>query len=149
MGLEREIHRRWGAGLRTHMLVAIGAALFVLAGDSLTHHSTEATTRIVQGIAAGIGFIGAGTILKLTERQEVKGLTTAGSLWLAAGVGIFATLTSFIAALVHGSLELAMVTAPLAGALLGFLRYNFNPASIFLGDSGSLLIGFLLGGCGT
>jgi UDP-GlcNAc:undecaprenyl-phosphate GlcNAc-1-phosphate transferase len=68
---------------------------------------------------------------------------------LAAGVGIFATLTSFIAALVHGSLELAMVTAPLAGALLGFLRYNFNPASIFLGDSGSLLIGFLLGCFGT
>uniref|UniRef100_Q01XJ8 Glycosyl transferase, family 4 n=1 Tax=Solibacter usitatus (strain Ellin6076) TaxID=234267 RepID=Q01XJ8_SOLUE len=64
---------------------------------------------------------------------------------LAAGVGIFATLTAFVAALVHNSLELALVTAPLIGALLGFLRYNFNPASIFLGDSGSLLIGFLLG----
>ena len=64
---------------------------------------------------------------------------------LAAGVGVFATLTSFVAALIHGSLDLAFVTAPLVGALLGFLRYNFNPASIFLGDSGSLLIGFLLG----
>ncbi|HKD06967.1 MAG TPA: MraY family glycosyltransferase [Bryobacteraceae bacterium] len=68
---------------------------------------------------------------------------------LAAGVGIFATLTSFVAALIHGSLDLAFVTAPLVGALLGFLRYNFNPASIFLGDSGSLLIGFLLGCFGT
>jgi UDP-GlcNAc:undecaprenyl-phosphate GlcNAc-1-phosphate transferase len=68
---------------------------------------------------------------------------------LAAGVGVFATLTSFIAALVHGSLELALVTAPLVGALIGFLRYNFNPASIFLGDSGSLLVGFLLGCFGT
>ena len=68
---------------------------------------------------------------------------------LAAGVGVFATLTSFIAALIHGNLELAFVTAPLAGALLGFLRYNFNPASIFLGDSGSLFIGFLLGCFGT
>lgn len=68
---------------------------------------------------------------------------------LAAGVGVFATLTSFVAALVHGSLELALVTAPLAGALFGFLRYNFSPASIFLGDSGSLFVGFLLGCFGT
>ena len=50
-----------------------------------------------------------------------------------------------VAALVHGNLAMAMVVAPLMGALVGFLRYNFNPASIFLGDSGSLLIGFLLG----
>jgi len=64
---------------------------------------------------------------------------------LAAGVGLFATLTSLVAALTHDNLPLALVTAPLAGCLLGFLRYNFNPASIFLGDSGSLLIGFLLG----
>ena len=64
---------------------------------------------------------------------------------LAAGVGVFAALTAFVAALLHNSLALALVTAPLIGALLGFLRYNFNPASIFLGDSGSLLIGFLLG----
>ena len=64
---------------------------------------------------------------------------------LAAGLGLFATLTIAIAALLHGNLPLAVATAPLAGALLGFLRYNFNPASIFLGDSGSLLVGFLLG----
>lgn len=68
---------------------------------------------------------------------------------LASGVGVFATLTSFAAALIHGSLELAFVTAPLIGALIGFLRYNFNPASIFLGDSGSLFVGFLLGCFGT
>src|SRR5207247_514333 len=64
---------------------------------------------------------------------------------LATGLGLFATLTMVIAALLHGNLTLAIATAPLAGALLGFLRYNFNPASIFLGDSGSLLVGFLLG----
>jgi UDP-GlcNAc:undecaprenyl-phosphate GlcNAc-1-phosphate transferase len=68
---------------------------------------------------------------------------------LAAGVGVFATLTSFVAALIHDNVALAFVTAPLVGALAGFLRYNFNPASIFLGDSGSLLIGFLLGCFGT
>ena len=67
---------------------------------------------------------------------------------LAAGVGLFATLTTLISALLHNNLALALATAPLAGALLGFLRYNFNPATIFLGDCGSLSIGFLLGCAG-
>ncbi|HYW43266.1 MAG TPA: MraY family glycosyltransferase [Bryobacteraceae bacterium] len=64
---------------------------------------------------------------------------------LAAGVGLAATLTTFVAGILHGDITLGLATAPLAGCLIGFLRYNFNPASIFLGDSGSLLIGFLLG----
>ena len=64
---------------------------------------------------------------------------------LATGVGLFATFTMLMAALLHGNGALALATAPLVGALLAFLRYNFNPASIFLGDSGSLTIGFLLG----
>ncbi len=64
---------------------------------------------------------------------------------LASGVGFFAALTCLMAGLLGSDMRLAMATAPLAGALLGFLRYNFNPASIFLGDCGSLLIGFLLG----
>ncbi len=64
---------------------------------------------------------------------------------LASGVGLFATLTILLAAILQGNWGLAMATVPLAGCLLGFLRYNFNPASIFLGDSGSLSIGFLLG----
>src|SRR6266404_2236317 len=64
---------------------------------------------------------------------------------LAAGVGLFATATTLIAALMQHNIPLAIATVPLAGALIGFLRYNFNPATIFLGDSGSLFIGFLLG----
>ena len=64
---------------------------------------------------------------------------------LATGIGLFATLTMLIAALLQGNYALALATAPLAGALCGFLLYNLNPASIFLGDSGSLSIGFLLG----
>jgi UDP-GlcNAc:undecaprenyl-phosphate/decaprenyl-phosphate GlcNAc-1-phosphate transferase len=64
---------------------------------------------------------------------------------LATGVGLFATLTTLLAALLQNNLELALATAPLVGALLGFLRFNFNPATVFLGDSGSLFIGFLLG----
>jgi UDP-GlcNAc:undecaprenyl-phosphate GlcNAc-1-phosphate transferase len=64
---------------------------------------------------------------------------------LASGIGLFATLTTLLAAILQGNWGLAMATVPLAGCLFAFLRYNFNPASIFLGDSGSLTIGFLLG----
>lgn len=64
---------------------------------------------------------------------------------LAAGVGLFATSTTLIAALLQNNHALALATVPLAGCLLGFIRYNFNPATIFLGDCGSLFIGFLLG----
>jgi UDP-GlcNAc:undecaprenyl-phosphate/decaprenyl-phosphate GlcNAc-1-phosphate transferase len=64
---------------------------------------------------------------------------------LAAGVGLVATVTMLVAALTQSNLPLALATMPLAGCLLGFLRYNFNGASVFLGDSGSLLIGFMLG----
>lgn len=64
---------------------------------------------------------------------------------LATGVGLFATFTTLIAALLQHNTALALATIPLAGSLLGFIRYNFNPATIFLGDSGSLFVGFLLG----
>ncbi len=64
---------------------------------------------------------------------------------LATGVGLLATLTTMVVALMYGRYGLALATAPLAGALLAFLRYNFSPASVFLGDCGSLTIGFMLG----
>jgi UDP-GlcNAc:undecaprenyl-phosphate GlcNAc-1-phosphate transferase len=64
---------------------------------------------------------------------------------LAAGVGLFATSTMLLAALLQDNFPLAIATVPLVGCLLGFLRYNFNPATVFLGDSGSLFVGFLLG----
>jgi UDP-GlcNAc:undecaprenyl-phosphate GlcNAc-1-phosphate transferase len=64
---------------------------------------------------------------------------------LAAGVGLFASITTLVAALLQNNVMLAIATAPLVGSLVGFLRYNFNPASVFMGDCGSLLIGFLLG----
>jgi UDP-GlcNAc:undecaprenyl-phosphate GlcNAc-1-phosphate transferase len=64
---------------------------------------------------------------------------------LATGIGLFATCTTLTAALLQNNTALALATVPLAGCLLGFIRYNFNPATIFLGDCGSLFIGFLLG----
>jgi len=63
---------------------------------------------------------------------------------LAAGSALFSTMVVFVVALLNGPTLVEVMTISLAGAILGFLRYNFNPATIFLGDSGSLVIGFLL-----
>lgn len=96
------------------------------------------------------GHQGANWIMFALSVVWLVGCTNAFNLidgldGLASGVGLFATLTTLLAALLQGNWGLAMATVPLAGCLLGFLRYNFNPASVFLGDSGSLTIGFLLG----
>lgn len=64
---------------------------------------------------------------------------------LCAGVGFWGTMAFFVATLASGNATLANTVLPLAGALLGFLFFNFNPATVFLGDSGALVIGFLLG----
>jgi len=68
---------------------------------------------------------------------------------LAAGIGFLATVAMMLAGLTTGNLRLVLATLPLAGCLLGFLFYNFSPASVFLGDGGSLLVGFLLGSYGA
>jgi putative Mg2+ transporter-C (MgtC) family protein len=89
LGFERE---QWGkaAGLRTHMLVALGAALFVLIPQQMGESASD-LSRVMQGVVSGIGFIGAGAILK-QEKREVQGVTTAAGLWLTAAVGIAAGL---------------------------------------------------------
>lgn len=89
-GLQRErVHV--AAGLRTHMLVSLGAAIFVLAAID-AHATVDATTRVIQGLATGIGFVGAGAILKSSRSQQVHGLTTASSIWLTAALGTAAGL---------------------------------------------------------
>lgn len=88
IGYEREAAGK-AAGLRTHMLVALGSAMFVLvplqAGVPLNDMS-----RVLQGIASGIGFLGAGAILKLDSEADIKGLTTAASIWMVAAIGVAA-----------------------------------------------------------
>lgn len=88
LGFERERSGK-EAGLRTHMLVALGAAFFVLIPQQAGVSPSD-MSRVLQGIITGIGFIGAGTILKLNDREEVRGLTTAAGIWLTAAVGIAA-----------------------------------------------------------
>jgi putative Mg2+ transporter-C (MgtC) family protein len=94
VGVERELRGRW-AGMRTHMIVCLGATLFVLAITSYPNVQSSDVSRVIQGLVAGIGFLGAGTILKLTEKAEVKGLTTAASIWLAAAVGVTCGLKQY------------------------------------------------------
>ena len=75
IGLERERAGK-AAGLRTHILVTLGTCVFVLACSSFGM-SSEGLSRVIQGIVTGIGFIGAGSILKLNEERDIQGLTTA------------------------------------------------------------------------
>ena len=90
VGAEREWMGK-DAGLRTHMIVALGAAMFVLAPAEAGLAEGD-ISRIIQGVAAGIGFIGAGSILKREDRQEIHGLTTAAGIWLTAAVGVAAAV---------------------------------------------------------
>ncbi len=75
------------AGLRTHMLVSLGSAVFVLASLE-AGMSVGDLSRVIQGLATGLGFIGGGAILKLHEQREIEGLTTAAGIWTTAAVGV-------------------------------------------------------------
>jgi len=88
LGFEREKSGK-AAGIRTHMLVALGAALFVVIPQQAGMTMGD-LSRVIQGVVSGIGFIGAGAILKQAAQQEIQGLTTATGLWLTAAVGIAA-----------------------------------------------------------
>lgn len=108
LGIERE-QKGKAAGVRTHMLVAMGAALFVmLSQQSGMEH--DGVSRVVQGIIAGVGFLGAGTILKGGDEEKVKGLTTAAGIWLTAAIGVAAGMGRESTAVLSALLALAVFT---------------------------------------
>jgi putative Mg2+ transporter-C (MgtC) family protein len=111
LGAERERARK-AAGLRTHMLVAVGCAVFVLF-PAESGMAKEDLSRIIQGVATGIGFIGAGTILKRPDSDEVQGLTTAATIWLTGAIGL---------AVGAGQLWLPVITVAGAWIILTFFR---------------------------
>jgi putative Mg2+ transporter-C (MgtC) family protein len=86
IGWQRELSGK-AAGLRTHMLVSVGAAFFILSCQQ-AGFGQDSMSRVVQGIVTGIGFLGGGAILKGQRESEVQGLTTAASLWMATAIGI-------------------------------------------------------------
>jgi len=105
VGYERERHGKT-AGLRTHMLVALGVALLIVSAEQSGVQPAD-MTRVLQGVFAGIGFLGAGAILKLDAAERITGLTTAASIWAtaaiaaAAGLGraataVFATVLAYV-----------------------------------------------------
>jgi putative Mg2+ transporter-C (MgtC) family protein len=110
VGYERERTGK-SAGLRTHMLVSLGSAIFVLAPLE-SGMRIEDLSRVIQGVAAGIGFIGAGAILKLTDARVIEGLTTAAGLWLTAALGLAAGL---------GRFGLAAISAVMAWIILAIV----------------------------
>jgi putative Mg2+ transporter-C (MgtC) family protein len=107
LGYERE-RRGKGAGIRTYMLISAGSALFVLV-PRLAHMSDDAVSRVIQGLVAGIGFLGAGPILKREKLGEVHGLTTAAGVWMAAAIGVAAGLGREVTAVLGAGLALAVL----------------------------------------
>lgn len=118
VGIQREQTGK-PAGLRTHMLVALGAALFVLAPVEAGMDSDD-LSRVIQGLATGIGFIGGGAILKLSEERDIQGLTTAAGIWMTAAVGVAVGL---------GRLGLALLSVLLTWfilAVVGRVEYRIS-----------------------
>lgn len=110
IGWQREATGK-AAGLRTHMLVCAGTALFVLAAAG-RDMQLDAMSRVVQGLVTGIGFLGAGAILKVESSHQIKGLTTAAGIWMTAALGVTIGL---------GQLGLAAIATALAWLVLSAL----------------------------
>ena len=96
------------AGLRTHMLVTLGTTVFVLACSG-AGMSSDGLSRVIQGIVTGIGFIGAGSILKLNEERDIQGLTTSAGIWMTAAVGVAVGLGSLGVALLSTLMALIIL----------------------------------------
>ena len=85
IGFDREIRNK-PAGLRTMALVALGSAVFIVTTASAA--TSDSASRVIQGVITGVGFLGAGSIIRGRGDNSVRGLTTAASIWLAAAVGV-------------------------------------------------------------
>ena len=111
IGFEREKAGK-AAGLRTHILVALGTCVFIVAcsGSGI---SADALSRVIQGIVTGISFLGAGSILKLNEERGIQGLTTAAGIWITAAIGVAVGL---------GTLGLAILATILTVVVLVLVR---------------------------
>lgn len=108
LGYERELKGK-AAGLRTHMLVALGAAIFVLVPQQAGASGTD-LSRVLQGVVAGVGFLGAGAIIIGQQKENVSGLTTAASIWTTAAIGVAAGMGREATAILSTLLALAILS---------------------------------------
>lgn len=102
IGYQRERSGK-AAGLRTHMLVALGTTLFVVAGLE-SGMQDDAMSRVIQGLITGIGFLGAGSILKVQEDKVIHGLTTAAGIWMTAAASVAIGLGQILTGMIAGVL---------------------------------------------
>jgi putative Mg2+ transporter-C (MgtC) family protein len=119
IGAERELRHK-PAGMRTVTMVGLGACLFTLAGVAAfsTAGDTNSMSRLIQGIVTGIGFLGAGTIIR--EHVHVEGLTTAATIWAVAAIGLTCALGEFHLAILGAvAILLVLVALPALEKLLG------------------------------
>ncbi|HKL51975.1 MAG TPA: MgtC/SapB family protein [Wenzhouxiangellaceae bacterium] len=122
IGLERELRQR-PAGLRTHMLVSLGAAGFMLVGYEILFATAVGDpsaridpTRIVEGVIGGIGFLGAGSIIQ--GRGSIQGITTGAAIWIAGAIGVACATGNFILAALITGIALIIVV------VLGFFEHE-------------------------
>jgi putative Mg2+ transporter-C (MgtC) family protein len=106
IGFDREVRNK-PAGLRTMALVSLGAAVFVVATASAA--TVDSASRVIQGVITGVGFLGAGSIIRGRTEESVRGLTTAASIWLAAAVGVACGLALWSIVLIASALGLAIL----------------------------------------
>jgi putative Mg2+ transporter-C (MgtC) family protein len=109
VGIQRELTHK-PAGLRTHMLLALGTALFVIVADEAGMSKSD-LSRVLQGLVTGIGFLGGGAILKLTAEHEIHGLTTAAGLWMTAAASAAAGIGQLALAILGVVVGLVVLTA--------------------------------------
>lgn len=109
LGYDRERAGK-SAGLRTHMLVSLGSALFVLIPDQAGMLDAD-ISRVIQGVVAGVGFLGAGAIVKGNKEADIQGLTTAAGIWLTAAVGIAAGMGREASAILGAILAFLILSA--------------------------------------
>lgn len=108
LGYEREQQGK-SAGVRTHMMVAIGAALFVLIPQQ-AGASIDDLSRVLQGLIAGVGFLGTGAIIMGNREVETRGLTTAASIWVTAAIGVAAGMGRESTAILSTLIALLILT---------------------------------------
>jgi putative Mg2+ transporter-C (MgtC) family protein len=110
IGLNRDLHGK-PMGMRTLGLVSLSSALVVMAGSAYghVHFEEDAFSRVVQGVLTGIGFLGAGVILRRQDREEVHGLTTAATVWMAAALGVTAGVGAWFITIVGNGLALSLL----------------------------------------
>ena len=127
IGFDRELRSK-PAGLRTHALVSLGASLVtvLILRTTPDYQHVDAISRVIQGVLAGVGFLGAGAILRNTvsAQEQVHGLTTAATIWMVAALGVTCGAGQWVLAVI--GVTLALIVLVVGGPFDGLLHRIFK-----------------------